>query len=124
VGTGKYAADIGTSPYVKTDGTDYGPIFATSGTQTSGTKAGIACTVDSPCPCSLDSPCDAAPTTLVKSPIVAACSTCHDAPTAIAHMQQMGGTFYGTRLAALAQTEQCMMCHGPGTVAAIATVHK
>jgi hypothetical protein len=39
-------------------------------------------------------------------------------------MQDMGATFYGTRLAALANSEMCMMCHGPGTVAAIADVHK
>jgi OmcA/MtrC family decaheme c-type cytochrome len=60
---------------------------------------------------------------LVNSPITAACSACHDSTTAIGHMKQMGGTFYGTRAAALAQTESCMMCHGPGTVAAIAAVH-
>jgi hypothetical protein len=39
-------------------------------------------------------------------------------------MKQMGGTYYGTRLAAKSQPEQCMMCHGPGAIAAIADVHK
>jgi hypothetical protein len=39
-------------------------------------------------------------------------------------MQDMGGTFYGTRLAAKANSEMCMMCHGPGAVAAIADVHR
>ena len=38
-------------------------------------------------------------------------------------MRQMGGTFYGTRASALAQSESCMLCHGPGTVAAIGDVH-
>jgi hypothetical protein len=38
-------------------------------------------------------------------------------------MRMMGGTFYGTRASAMAQPEQCMLCHGPGTVAAIAAVH-
>jgi len=38
-------------------------------------------------------------------------------------MRQTGGTFYGTRASALASSESCMMCHGPGTVAAIADVH-
>jgi hypothetical protein len=39
-------------------------------------------------------------------------------------MEQMGGTFYGMRMTALTQSEMCMMCHGPGTVAAIADAHK
>lgn len=123
VGTGTYAADITTSPYV-TLATDYGTPFSTSN-MTSGTgPGGVACTTAAPCVCTLDKPCDAAGTTLVKSPITAACSACHDSPTATGHMKQMGGTFYGTRTAALAQTESCMMCHGPGTIAAIADVHK
>jgi hypothetical protein len=60
----------------------------------------------------------------VKSPITAACSTCHDSSDALAHMRQMGGSFYETRLLASAKDELCMTCHGPGTVAAIADVHK
>ena len=123
VGTGTYAADISTSPYVKSDGTDYGNNFSTANL-TSGTKDGTACTTAAPCACSLSSPCAASATTLVKSPVVAACSACHDSATDLAHMRQMGGTFYGTRAVALAQGEQCMICHGPGTVAAIASVHK
>jgi hypothetical protein len=116
------AAGIGTAPYV-TPGTDYGLAFATI-SYTSGTKDGVACTTAAPCVCSVAAPCDASPTTLVKSPITAACATCHDSANETAHMKQMGGTFYGTRLAAQAQSEMCMMCHGPGTVAAIADVHK
>jgi OmcA/MtrC family decaheme c-type cytochrome len=120
--TALLAADISTSPYV-TPGSDYGLAYATANI-TSGTKNGVACTTAAPCICSLAAPCEAAPTTLVKSPITAACSTCHDSPTQISHMQQMGGTFYGTRAAALASPEKCMLCHGPETVAAIADVHK
>jgi len=123
VGTGTYTADISTSPYVKTDGTDYGTGFSTANL-TSGTKDGVACTTAAPCVCTLASPCEASATTLVKSPITAACATCHDSPNEIKHIESMGGTFYGTRLAANAQSEMCMMCHGPGTVAAIADVHK
>jgi OmcA/MtrC family decaheme c-type cytochrome len=116
------AADIGTSPYV-TPGTDYGLGYTTS-TITTGTKGGVACTTAAPCVCTLAAPCDADPTTLVKSPITAACSACHDSTNEIAHMEQMGGSFYKERVVAETQSEMCMMCHGPGTVAAIADVHK
>jgi len=126
VASGKYTKDISTSPYVATDGvTDYGAGYATANS-TSGTRAGTDCSVTPTpdvCKCTLDKPCAADATTLVKSPITAACSTCHDSPTQISHMQQMGGTFYGTRAAALASPEKCMLCHGPDTVAAIADVH-
>jgi OmcA/MtrC family decaheme c-type cytochrome len=123
VGTGTYAAAIGTSPYVKIDGTDYGTGYST-GNLTSGTKDGIACSTAAPCVCSLAAPCEASATTLVNSPITAACAACHDSANEIKHMQMMGGTFYGTRASAMTQSEQCVMCHGPGTVAAIADVHK
>jgi OmcA/MtrC family decaheme c-type cytochrome len=124
VGTGIYSPAISNSPYVKADGvTDYGSLFSTANL-TSGTKDGVACTTAAPCVCTLAAPCEASATTLVKSPIAAACSACHDSANEIKHMQDMGGTFYGTRLAAKAQSEMCMMCHGPGAVAAIADVHK
>jgi OmcA/MtrC family decaheme c-type cytochrome len=116
------AADIGTSPYV-TPGTDYGLAF-TTGNITTGTKDGVACTATAPCVCTLAAPCEASPATLVKSPITAACATCHDSENELKHIRDMGGTFYGTRLEAKANSEMCMMCHGPGTVAAIADVHK
>jgi len=82
--------------------------------------------------------------TAVVSPITSACSACHDTPQAIAHFKGMGGTFYGDRYAAsgnklgtpiasganyawptgnLVNTEQCLICHGPGTVGDIKTVH-
>lgn len=123
VGTGTYAApDISLSPYV-TVGVDYGTNFATANL-TSGTKDGVACTTAAPCACSLASPCNASATTLVMSPITAACAACHDSPTYLEHMRQMGGTFYGTRTSALAKTETCLLCHGPGAAAAIADVHR
>lgn len=87
------------------------------------------CTTAQPCTavlktCSLGAPCDAQPTTLVKSPIVAACSACHDAPDAVAHMKANGGTFYQDRATYSANTEQCLVCHGPGTIAPITLMHK
>jgi hypothetical protein len=39
-------------------------------------------------------------------------------------MQMMGGSFYETRAVAQTKAEQCLMCHGPGTVASIASVHQ
>jgi OmcA/MtrC family decaheme c-type cytochrome len=108
---------------------------------TSGKAGSTACTADAPCTCttaapctgvivktcSTTRPCQADPTTLVKSPITAACSACHDTETAIDHMRAMGGFFFAPRSVALAPgapNEQCLLCHGPGRVAAIADVHR
>ncbi len=70
---------------------------------------------------------EATDTTLVKSPITATCSACHDNDPALDHMEAAGGKFYATRAqykAPGATKEQCLLCHGPGKIAAIATVHK
>jgi OmcA/MtrC family decaheme c-type cytochrome len=70
---------------------------------------------------------EAAGTTLVLSPITGACAACHDSTIAIDHMTANGGWFYEPRAAALAPgapKEQCMICHGPGRVAAIGVVHQ
>ena len=67
---------------------------------------------------------EAAGTTLVSSPITAVCTACHDGSDAIAHIQTNGGSFYATRTDAKATPEQCLICHGPGRIAAIADVHK
>jgi OmcA/MtrC family decaheme c-type cytochrome len=110
-------------------------------TATTGKQGQTVCTGDAPCTCTNASPCtgvivktcsnanpcQADPTTLVKSPIVAACSACHDTETAIDHFQLMGGFFYAPRSVALAPDaplEQCLLCHGPGRLAAIADVHR
>ena len=69
----------------------------------------------------------AAGSTLVTSPVAAACVGCHDAPAMIDHMQSNGGRFYESRtvsLAAGSPVEQCMLCHGQGGIAAIQDVHK
>jgi len=70
---------------------------------------------------------EAAATTLVLSPITGACSSCHDSTIAINHMKANGGQFYTPRSTVLglgASQEQCMLCHGPGRVAAIGVVHQ
>ena len=70
---------------------------------------------------------EAAGTTLVHSPITGVCSACHDSSIAIAHMEGNGGQFYATRASVLAlgaSQEQCLMCHGPGRIAAIGEVHQ
>jgi OmcA/MtrC family decaheme c-type cytochrome len=96
-------------------------------------SAGCACTTGSATACSVtiracttNAPCDADSSTLIKSPIVSACSACHDTPLALSHMELNGGSFYETRAAVKAsgKIEQCVLCHGPGKVAAIADVHK
>ena len=105
VATGKYTSGFTISPYVTADGvTSYGTGFGFNATTGVGT--------------------DATPDTLVISPIMSVCSSCHDSPTNLAHMQSNGGHFYDTRANALNGTpEQCMICHGPGRVAAIGEVH-
>jgi len=62
---------------------------------------------------------------LVVSPIVAACSSCHDSAIAVDHMQTNGGSLYGPRATAFSkqQQEECLLCHGPGKLASIADRH-
>jgi OmcA/MtrC family decaheme c-type cytochrome len=114
VATGKY--DINplnnstyytVSPYVIADGiTDYGAGFSYNATTNTTTQA--------------------AGTTLVLSQITGACSACHDTTIAINHMRANGGSFYAPRATVLAAgpQEQCLICHGPGRVAAIGVVHQ
>lgn len=75
----------------------------------------------------------AAATTKYVSPIVSACSACHDTQIAIDHMQSNGGSFYADRGSLPTLTppgpvsgtrEQCLICHGPGRIAAIAEMHR
>jgi len=65
--------------------------------------------------------------TLVITQITGACSACHDSTIAINHMKANGGQFYANRGAVKAlgaSQEQCLICHGPGRVAAIGLVHQ
>ena len=72
---------------------------------------------------------EAAGTTLVTSPVTAACIACHDSPAAFTHMSLNNGYFYAPRSnmpvagAAFAQVETCLVCHNPGGAADIKVVH-
>jgi len=90
------------APYV-TPGVDYGNGFSYS--VTSGTTT------------------EAAPTTLVTSPIATTCFACHDTDIARSHMTVNGGSVYAARGNALPVLEQCMVCHGPGRIADIKVMH-
>ncbi|NOT20839.1 MAG: OmcA/MtrC family decaheme c-type cytochrome [Sideroxydans sp.] len=111
VATGIYTPDpllnstyLTVSPYIVMDGvTNYGAGFSFN--------VGSGATIQ------------AAPSTLVLSPITNACVACHDSSVAIGHMKSNGGQFYAPRSTGAAQ-EQCLMCHGPGRVAAISVVHQ
>jgi hypothetical protein len=104
VGQGTYAAGSVHSPYVM-EAVPYGAGFAYNA------LTGVTTPAD--------------PTTLVVSPVVAACSACHDSAIAIDHMQTNGGSFYESRavVAAKPQQEECLLCHGPGRLASIAERH-
>jgi OmcA/MtrC family decaheme c-type cytochrome len=120
VATGKTAAaTYNTAPYIDqvayvaaTSGTDYGSGFAYS------TSTGAVVTTA------------AAGTTLVNSPISAACFACHDTKAARAHMENQGGSIYAPRSTALAKTELCTTCHGKAdnvlntTVPTVKAVHR
>ena len=65
---------------------------------------------------------------LVSSPIASSCFSCHDAPTASAHMTQYGGYLNVARATVgaanmKANPETCYICHGPTTTADVAVVH-
>ena len=62
-------------------------------------------------------------TTLVTSPIATACFACHDTPLARSHMEINGASIYTPRNSAIATTETCILCHGPGRVADIKVMH-
>ena len=67
---------------------------------------------------------EAAATTLVSSPIAAACFSCHDTSLDRAHMESNGGSIYAAaQLRRSAKVEQCLLCHGTGKVADIKAMH-
>jgi OmcA/MtrC family decaheme c-type cytochrome len=91
------------SPYV-TAGTAYGAGFG----YTQSTDVKVA----------------AAATTLVNSPIAAACFSCHDSAQAKTHMSSDGGgSIYEARSTALLKTENCLFCHGSGKLVDIKVQH-
>jgi OmcA/MtrC family decaheme c-type cytochrome len=77
--------------------------------------------------CTVMAPCGADATTLVISPIAAACVGCHDSTIAIGHYESSGGAFYRPRADVLAPTapkEQCLLCHALGKIAGIEAMHR
>ncbi|HJW72172.1 MAG TPA: hypothetical protein VJ486_04895, partial [Geothrix sp.] len=81
----------------------------------------------------------AAVTTLVSSPISAACYSCHDTLLAKTHMELNNGSLYAPRssvgtvdntvptapvFVSFNKPETCLICHGAGTIADIKVVHK
>jgi OmcA/MtrC family decaheme c-type cytochrome len=64
----------------------------------------------------------------VVSPNASVCSACHFDNLDIQHMQQNGGDFNATKAAdgsmISAQTETCVICHGPGRIADVKELHE
>jgi OmcA/MtrC family decaheme c-type cytochrome len=133
--TGKFNGDntfanYAFSPYITTV-TDANAVTTDAsrgygyGYATSPVKDDTSTVVTGKSACSTSTPCEADPTTLVTSPVMAACVACHDTKIDKAHMTNVGGgAFYQPRSVAAGMAEQCLMCHGPGTIAPIADVHK
>jgi OmcA/MtrC family decaheme c-type cytochrome len=67
---------------------------------------------------------DADETTLVSSPIAAACFACHDTSAAQGHMVSNGGALNEPRSTALKKQEGCLVCHGAGKDYDAAVVHQ
>lgn len=106
VGTGTYpgtSASYTISPYVLS-GSDYGAVYSYSVATGATTTAAL--------------------TTLVNSPVSAACFSCHDSTSTKAHITLNGGSIYQPRSSAFANTETCLICHGAGTIADIKAVHQ
>jgi OmcA/MtrC family decaheme c-type cytochrome len=68
----------------------------------------------------------AAGTTLVSSPITAACFSCHDDATTSTHMRAMGGSLYAVRstVSTTLDVETCLDCHGVGKIFDVVMVHR
>ena len=129
VGVGKYngtvpgtVATFSISPYVTADNVkNYGAGFAFNASATTAsniTKADGSVFSNPP-----QGIFDAEDSTLVNSPIAAACFACHDSTVDVAHMRANGGSIYATRATALATTEQCLICHRSGAIADIKAAH-
>jgi OmcA/MtrC family decaheme c-type cytochrome len=120
------------APYVTANGTGnaatpnsgqfYGYGFSHNATAT----PSVICPLDGSAPVTVGalSSVDASPATLVTSPTVTVCASCHDSDIAVSHMKLNGGTFYEPRSAWASKTEQCFVCHASGRTAGITEVHK
>lgn len=57
------------------------------------------------------------------SPTAAVCSSCHDSTLAQTHMTWGTATFTATEATINTNLETCSICHGPGAIADVKTVH-
>jgi OmcA/MtrC family decaheme c-type cytochrome len=123
------AGNVAVSPFV-VNGVNYGLGFSVNTTTANKNVTwGGAAVVQAP-----GTTLEAEPTTLVNSPITSACYACHDTNTARLHMLANGGMLNvarstvstavaGVNTKPIANTEQCLICHGAGKVADIKSVH-
>jgi OmcA/MtrC family decaheme c-type cytochrome len=122
------AAGPSTSPYIaQTAGTKYGLAFSfTPQGQAVASYTLVDGTVVTP---ATPAPVggytrQAEATTLINSPISAACFACHDTVAATNHMLTNGGSIYGARGAQpVVSKEACLVCHGAGSVQDAVVVH-
>jgi OmcA/MtrC family decaheme c-type cytochrome len=59
----------------------------------------------------------------VITPATAACYSCHDSADTVAHMEALGGAIDKNRSAVLSYVENCVACHGPGSILPVGEVH-
>ena len=125
------------SPYVNsaapgTAAPNYGAGFSFNAASTGSTGGSCASNDGSSCSCRPDGtvvkvapqaifPADGV--TLVNSPVAGVCFACHDSTADMAHFELNGGSIYNPRSTALTTTETCLICHGNGKIADIASVH-
>jgi cytochrome c551/c552 len=134
VGAGKYdgvnaantaagaLAKFSLSPYVVADNVkNYGAVFSfnASATTAANVTKGDGTVVSVPAQGTFE----AEGTTLVNSPVTTSCFSCHDSDQAVSHMKVNGGSIYAPRATALANPEQCLVCHGTGRIADIKAMH-
>jgi OmcA/MtrC family decaheme c-type cytochrome len=59
----------------------------------------------------------------VITPATGACYSCHDSADTVAHMEALGGAIDKNRSDVLGYVENCVACHGPGSILPVGEVH-